>query len=325
MKNIIYSLALVSTIASANQSLTVNCYGSSYELAKQNCFKQAVETVFGSVISTSREAQNQNLVRNEIAVYSAGYVDNYKVVSFNGRNMTMDITVNSSKIANRLLTKPNNVQVFESEKHLAQLQTHNEEKTQGDRLLLSVMKDYPKRAFEITQFPYQIRHDSTRQFHIHIPYEIRWNYNWLAALNEALSLTENDYNFYQRAPGHVKIMAKNPNNMLFGKSSTYKFNDVVRVNLIKEQMTGDNDVRLKLIFKDINQKIMHVMCFYPNFVASRGPTMYVLGDFNALTIYGNDVETSFISVQTPKTNETEKFFKLLNEIHLELDTEKNCK
>jgi hypothetical protein len=55
--------------------------GNTYEEAKTNAFKEAIEYHLGVVISSERESLKENLTKNDILAYSSGFVDEYKIIS----------------------------------------------------------------------------------------------------------------------------------------------------------------------------------------------------------------------------------------------------
>jgi predicted RNase H-like HicB family nuclease len=71
-------LCLVAPLANA---LQVSGQGATFEEAKQNAFRTAIEFTVGSVVTSERESNNYKLVKDEILVYSAGYVTDYKIIS----------------------------------------------------------------------------------------------------------------------------------------------------------------------------------------------------------------------------------------------------
>jgi hypothetical protein len=79
MKKLLAGLLwLVAPFANA---LQVSGEGATLEEAKLNAFRTAIEFAAGSVVVSERESHNYKLVRNEILVYSAGYVTDYKIIS----------------------------------------------------------------------------------------------------------------------------------------------------------------------------------------------------------------------------------------------------
>ena len=118
-------LCLVATFANA---LQVSGQGATFEEAKQNAFRTAIEFTVGSVVTTERESNNYKLVKDEILVYSAGYVTDYKIIntfkSGNQVHVIVDVQVSSSKLSDRILGLGKEVKNFETDKHGNQYQTY---------------------------------------------------------------------------------------------------------------------------------------------------------------------------------------------------------
>ena len=89
--------------------------GASLEEAKQDGFKRAIEYVVGTVIVSEKQAVSDQLIKNDILNYSAGYIDKYKVLSqrTEGSRITlsMNVTVKSSHIAEMILGRKSRTQL----------------------------------------------------------------------------------------------------------------------------------------------------------------------------------------------------------------------
>ena len=92
-------------------TVTVTGIGNTVEEAKYNGFRSAIETHLGTLVLSEREHHNYTTVKNELLVYSSGYVEKYEIISQqivrNKINLVMDVTVNSNKIRDRKSTRLN--------------------------------------------------------------------------------------------------------------------------------------------------------------------------------------------------------------------------
>ena len=294
MKKLLLALCLVVPLANAIQ---VSGEGSTFEEAKLNAFKTAIEYEAGTVVVSERDSYNYKLVKNEILVYSSAYITNYKIInSFKSGNqvhVVVDVDVASNKIADRILGVGSKPSIVES-KHDMQYQTYMENKNNGDRLLLQVLKDYPTKAFTVTQGNHALAVDVYRNGILEIPLEFRWNYNYITSLNDTLAILEDGSNgLLKQSPGNVTIMAKDPKDYVFGKKSTYKFNDVLIVNALKETFLRKTP-RIQLTITG-RGKVVYKNCFVPDSFVGKRP-----GFFNAesnLLVYGNQVEKNIIKLE----------------------------
>lgn len=314
---------------SSNEPVRVQVTGNSHEHAKKNAFRKAVEQQLGAVVLSERESQNAQLARNEILVYSAGYVDKFKIVSEWYQNdrvhMVVDVWVASSKLSDRLLSTPSSTKSFDNARHASQYGSYMDERGRGDEMTKMLMDDYPYRAFDIEQMPYQVRLDPRRNLVLSVPFELKWNANFIKSFNEMLAtLEENKWYKPTRSPGVVTVMAKAPSDYVFGSKNNYRFNDSTRVDLIKQYMTGRNEIRLRLRISSLNSNRTFVNCYYPDFVAGRGKVFYKLGDPGSILISGNDVEKNIIHVTFPHSMELESQLREMLDIELKVVADKDC-
>ena len=230
MKFILFlaSLLLAGCASTHNQSIRVSGIGSNFENARHDAFIKAIEYKMGTLVLSERETHNFKLVKNDISVFSSGYIDKYNIVSetTNGKlvSVTVDVTVSDSKIKDRLLGSGTNLKELEGHRHSVQHSSYIRDRLQGDKILNTVLNDYPTKAYSIRQGMHEVRLDAYRNMLLRIPYSMNWNYNYIVSLNEVLSLLQDGSNgFMQPSSGTVTVMAKDPNNLLIGKKEVYKY------------------------------------------------------------------------------------------------------
>jgi hypothetical protein len=279
--------------------------GNSFDEAKQKAFQQAIEIKVGSFIDSERQSFNQKLVRDDILVYSAGYVDDFKVVSQNTLGnkvvVTVDVLVASSKLSNRIISQGKSAEVFENRKHITQYQTFLQNRQDGDKLLDAVLNDYPQRAYNITQHPYYLKVDADRRPYLWIPYTIRWNFNYLESFRAVLDvLADGDTNFLAKSPGNVWIMAKDPKDFILGKTTHHKFNDIVKMDKMADTIHHFRPVTIKLKIYNLQGMLEVEKCYIPRFIDHTVPPLYYADNYRArnptigIQIEGNRTETSNI-------------------------------
>jgi len=129
--------------------------GHTYEEAKNNAFKEAIEYQVGVVIASERESYNEKLVKNEILAYSSAFVDEYKIISQqnigNKVQLVIDVKLSLLRLSDRILSKGKDSKNLDGAKHNNQYKSFLENKQNGDRILASVLNDYPRRAYDIQQ------------------------------------------------------------------------------------------------------------------------------------------------------------------------------
>ena len=254
---------LLSVSANANNPIRVIGIGNSFDSAKEDAFKKAIEIQVGVVILSQREIHNSDLVKNEIITYSAGYVDEYKVVTHqtlsNKTTLIVDVWVADSKLAHRLLSSGKSVENLEGDKLSTQYNSFLIDRAKGDKILTTILNDYPKLAYNVTQRPYQFKVDAQRNAILVIPFEIKWNYNYIVSLNEVLNLVADTKPDLNKTVGTIVVTAKNPKDYVLGKMDNYQFTDMSRFNQIRNKFDNTR-LQVKMLIIDINNKVVDGSC-----------------------------------------------------------------
>ncbi len=323
MKYLVLIISFVCSIAIA-QPIRVQGIGDTLQQAKDNAFKTAVELQIGSVLVTESESKNNKLVRNEIINYSAGYVDNYVIVDTSRHNgkilITADVYVSSSKIADRILGTSTNPKLFDNDTLSTRYETYIQSKQNGDKLLNSLLNDYPRRAYIVTQYQHRLGVDAMRNPFIDVEFKFNWNYNYIQSFNEVMSLIQDGTgSLFRASPGNIIVMAKDPKDYVFGKKSHYKFNDVFIIDTINKKF--DNHIpRIQLTIYNQNNKILFSDCHIPESFTGRMPGLYSSGD--TLIIYGNRVENNIIRIHLANMSEA---LRSIERLELNVVGHESCK
>lgn len=160
--------------------------------ARNNGFRLAVESALGSVISSETEVQNGRIVRDEIISYAAGFVERFEIVqttaNSNGYTVTMKVWIRRSALADRLLNRSEQSGQVNGAQASVQIQTLVQERTTGDRLLQTVLNDFPRRAFDIELKPTEVLHQN-RTAYMEVGFQLAWNTDYLRSLWTALEAT----------------------------------------------------------------------------------------------------------------------------------------
>ena len=238
--------------------------GNTYEEAKHNAFKEAIEHQVGVVIASERESYNEKLIKNEILAYSSAFVDEYKIISQqnigNKIQVVVDVKLSLLRLSDRILSKGKDSKNLEGAKHNNQYKSFLENKNNGDRILASVLNDYPRRAYDIKQSDYVVKIDTYRNLTLTIPYTLSWNPNYIASFHDAIkivadgkpSLWSVEKGFAQQYPSTVRI-----------GSEKYYFNEFVITEKILDAIMDWNEVRINMEIKDFYNKTQYSECFKP--------------------------------------------------------------
>lgn len=318
MKKLLLALCLVVPLANAIQ---VSGEGSTFEEAKLNAFKTAIEFEAGTIVVSEREANNYKLSKNDILVYSSAYISNFKIINTfkinNQVHVVLDVDVASNKIAERILGVGSKPAIVDNRYHV-QYQSYLNSKKNGDLILSQLLRDYPSKAFSITQGTHKLAVDVYRAGILEIPFEFRWNYNYVASLSDTLNVLQDGSNgLFATSPGNITVMVKDPKDFIFGKKTVYKFNDVVINQALKDTFLN-NPPRIQVKITGHNQ-IVYKNCYIPDSFAGKLPGFFNAG--NDLILYGNQVEKNIIKIEL---NNMPTLLRDAERIELSVVAHENC-
>jgi len=294
--------------------------GNTFEQAKHNAFTNAMEQHLGVVIASERESQGEKLARNEILAYSAGYVDEYVIVSqqvTRGRfQVVVDVKLSSNRISDRILSSSKSNKGLDGAKHDSQYRTYLDNKTNGDRILQRVLNDYPKHAYNISQENYTVKIDTYRNLRLIVPYKIGWNQNYLNSLNDSLKMLEDGSNgFLQKSPATIRV-----------NTVTYYFNEFIVPNRILDAVMDNNEVRINLTISDQYNRIQYSECFVPDAIFRRVKPFYEINYVRTINagFYNNGMEKGTIEVKIQNNSHLDKIMQQLTNIELSITTRSQC-
>lgn len=346
---------LVSLNCFAGDYVRVTGNGSSMGQAKQDAFRKAIQIKVGVVVLSQQSSNGEKLDLDKIDVYSAGYIKDYMIVggkksgggndgirnescdsesqcsfqslkpTFNGSyTVTMDVLVDSSKLVNQTLNTGKTEAFVNGQKLSDTIESYRDMKDKGNRIVADVLQTYPVNAFVIKTENYTVGIDSNQVATLQLPYVIRWNYDYIQAFNEAMSLVQDSkLGLLEKGPANVFIMAKDPKDLVLGKNNHYKFSDVTLIKSIERGMIRGNELRMEVILRDGNNSQLYRGCFLPvSFTGASEPLYGFAADTNSIVIFGNAVEKRTISIPFPKQHE--HLLKKLNSINVNVIAEKNC-
>ena len=298
MRLLLIAACLFFTNAFANDHIRVVGKGPNIEIAKENAFREAIMIRVGTVVLSERESTVNTLKRDDISVYSAGYVNDYKIISVEkyGSNVTVtvDVLVADSKLVNQRLNSGTTSNTINGDNASVSYKTFIDQKIKADRLAKSVLSSYPNNAYIVEQLPYQLGVDSFRNAILTVQYKLKWNYDYIVAFNELMSLVEDSkYGILEHAPSNVIIVGKNPKDFVLGEKKHYKFSDILLLDRIKDSMTSGREVKLKLSMSDVNFNNLISQCFNVN------KTYFSVGNPRSLALYGNTKEEGVLQLRIP--------------------------
>ena len=313
-------LSACATGVKQNNFVRANGDGHNFEQAKHVAFTNAMEQHLGVVIASERETQGETLARNEILAYSAGYVDEYVVVSqqvVNGRvYVVLDVKIASNRISDRILSSGKSNKNIDGAKHDNQYRSYLDNKNNGDKILQRVLNDYHKHAYNIKQSNYTIKVDTYRNLTLIVPYEIGWNSNYLNSLHDALKMVEDGSNgFMQKSPATIRVNTK-----------TFYFNEFVIPNRILDAVMDYNEIRINIMIKDQYNNVRYTDCIVPDAIFRRVKPFYEINYVRRINagFYDNGMERGVIKVPIQQNSILDRVMKDLHTIELSVMSKGSC-
>jgi len=252
---------LVACFLFVNASAADNKYvraigeGSNIEQAKENAFRNAVQQRAGVVVLSERQSNLGKLVKDDMSVFSAGYVDDFKIVDINqiGSSIviTLDVLVSDSRLFNQTLNTGKTSKEIDGARAGAAVSSFIEKKQKGDRMLDMVLNTYPQTAYRIEQKPLSIFVDGYRNTILQVPYVIRWNKDYINALNEAMLLLEDKVDYWQQANAKIIVPGK----------GEHKFNDLITYNKVVDSLKGEREARFLMEIYDNSGSVLWHACY----------------------------------------------------------------
>ena len=103
--------------------------GTTLENAKNDAFRNAITMIVGTAVLSERESRKDNLTKDDLLNYSAGYVDRYqvtdKIENLNNVTVIVDVIVKSSKIHERVLNTGRTEKQIEGDRLSTQYNTYS--------------------------------------------------------------------------------------------------------------------------------------------------------------------------------------------------------
>jgi len=292
--------------------------GSSFEDAKENAFKQAIENRIGVLVLSEREVQSYRLLKDEILTYSAGYVDDYTVISQDkaGKKwfVTVDVWVSSSKLTSRIISSKESDGKMNGKKASDSFTSYVKQKQQADRLTSKVLSGFPENAVVVKFERTELKFDSNRNAQVFIYFETSWNRGYLDSLMELLSLIE-DGKDSRNAVGQVRVHYKEQGDW-FPSVAKYQFSDAKLMSEFSRKF-DNHQIAVRLKLKD-GGLITYENCW-------NMPDTYTTSSYsNVVSIFGHRGYQSFITLTIPYGTSAQRMLESSNRAQLSVESSGRC-
>jgi hypothetical protein len=280
--------------------------GATAEESRLNGFRLAVEQAVGSLVASETEVQDEKLIRDEIISYASGYVNEFnieKVYSDNELVKTkMKVWVKKTTLSDRLLHQSKEDGVIDGQRASVAIETSLHERNEGDRLLRTVLNDFPKNSFNIGVGKPQIGFDFNRRAMLTVPFSIAWSPEYLRSVENAVKATAQSDSVDLCKDWQVKFTSRQcePSTYIqvisekwMGGVTTAGFSDIMKTNAAVQSFIGKSPSILITLHGTTNNVIYRQCHFLPeldhNMNSRIAPVSFVDVKNNTLEINGKFV------------------------------------
>jgi|GEM_PF-6714550 len=208
------------------KAVDVTGVGTSRELALKDGLRSAVEKAVGTLITSETAVSNSTLIRDNVLSYSAGYVEDYKVVSeelsLGQVRMNLTVQVSSLKLRQKLDTLNIAVAKLPGQAFSVQIDTKRKAEIDASAMLVPVLNSYPKAAYKIAVKPPRLKKDHGDVADVQLDYTVEFDTAWIRVYESMVAAIANQ-----------KIMAPTPKQLIRGNLNKDRGQLVMSVSPIR--------------------------------------------------------------------------------------------
>ncbi len=286
--------------------------------AKEQAFKQAIENRIGVLVLNDREIQSYRLLKDEILTYSAGYIDDYNIVSQERVSkkwiVTADIWVSSSKLTGRIISSASSDGRINGKKASDRFNSFVKQKEQADRLTEKVLSGFPENALIPKYKHTELKFDHNRNAQLLVHLQTSWNKGYLTSLKELLNLVQDGGSGGEY--GVVQVLFKDDESDWFPSSERYKFSDAKLYGRFTSQFSNAR-IALRLKLRD-GVKTVFEDCWL---VAERYAKIDSWGN---VSIFGHMQYDSVITLTIPYQSNFQKMLEASSNVVLGVERAEKC-
>lgn len=266
----------------------VYAYGKTVIEAKKLCFRYAVELAMGVAIKSEREIVDNEVAKNYILSHSSGFIESYKILEIRQGNETstgqflvqMEVMIRPTIRDEYVLYSAKSNQKIDGDFLAGSISTYEDQRKSGDKLLMSVLKDYPEKALELEVQPINFKMDDRNRYvYAEFTYRLRFSDKYLQSLSQVLGqVKDRDCSALCSGIYSFVVQYRKPGDKLLDTVDKYYFNDLVRPELAYNWFGGDyfpqstnaltghvidnSRYAIKVDFMDTSKRILNTVCYY---------------------------------------------------------------
>jgi hypothetical protein len=292
--------------------------GLTVEDAKESAFRQAIENRVGVLVLAEREIQSYRVLRNEILSYSAGYVDDYTIVSQEqvGKKwaVTADVWVSSSKLTSRIISSDAANGKLDGKRVSDSLNSFVKQKKKEDMLVAKILAGFPENALIVKLKDTELKFDEDRNAKVKINFETSWNQGYLDSLQEVLTLINANVET-QKSIGSV-IVTQISTKAVPIQSKRFEISD----KRVFEQFSArfaDRQVAVRMKLKH-GSKVIHEDCWWLPDTYSR------VDSLNVVSIYGEREYSLAVNLKIAHQSSAQKILESSSNVFLSIEGVEKC-
>lgn len=168
--------------------IRVQSKGATETEARNEAFRLAVDQAVGSLLVSETKIKNGNLQNHETINYSSGYIHDFEYVNIHRGNevvLQVDVWVKKSRIAERISVENSSSGKLQGGRIAESFRSLQEQDQAGDRLLKSVLADFPERAVNVQIKDIEYLNQNRKPI-LQVTFYVWWKEKYIQALRETL-------------------------------------------------------------------------------------------------------------------------------------------
>ena len=306
------------TSRNASTPVRATGVGSTMENAKENAFRQAIENKIGVLVLSEKEIKNFKLNKDDILTFSAGFIDDYNVISKEKLAakwvVTIDAWVSGSRLANKITAISSVDGSISGKKAADRFDSFIKQKQQADRLLQKMISGFPEDAIQVRFLRTEMKFDPDRRAQVLIYFETAWSKAYITSLLEMLALLQ-DTTYGNGFVGVVNVSHKKPDDW-FGSLDTFYFLDRHLFNTLYNQL-NNTKIAVRLKIRD-GRTVVHEDCWLLD------NQFITYGYGSQLGILGNRIFESKIQMEIPYGSSAHRVLESASSITLSIESADRC-
>ena len=281
--------------------IRVQSKGATETEARTEAFRLAVDQAVGSLLVSETKIKNGNLQNHETINYSSGYIHDFEYVNIHRGNkvvLQVDVWVKKSRIAERISVENSSECELQGGRIAESFRSLQEQDQAGDRLLKSVLADFPERAVNV-----QIKNieylNQNRKPILQVEFYVWWKEKYIEALRETLKNVGEEQDTDRDYWHGLALRGKIGCNGWFCDDKQY-VTDQAQGDLIYKQIYGKRPNVLVTILDTLSEPVYNQCWWWDNIQGNSYGRNQLFGDYT--TIYYEAVLNNTLAIDLSNYN-----------------------